>query len=226
MGIRTARPDIISGLIILLGIASFTNADAQTLPDWFEREYEAMQDDPLYEFTMDFDDSGYQGQVRVNMTAPRGERFTVLSPSAKDRPKGFDKNINSVEASFRRENLWCLSILDEKPRALKPISETVEVIIYSTHFKSSKQEGFRIDFTVSKSNSQLIRIQKWAPKPFKPAWFMKLTSFDMITDCAQSPDGRAYISSTTLNMRGSAFGKQFDKKIYQSISSLSPVEIK
>ena len=128
--------------------------------------------------------------------------------------------VEAMRASITSSSLWCLSLLDEEPKALKRVSETETEIMYSTLFPDAPSSDVHMSFTLSNPEGHIIGLRKWAPKKYKPMPFVKFTTFDMTAECKTSPDGRAYASDVNFRMIGSNFGKKVDKDIRQHISDL------
>jgi hypothetical protein len=60
------------------------------------------------------------------------------------------------------------------------------------------------------------------PKPWKPNILAKISHVEMTGKCAMAPNGRAYQIETTMAVRGSALGSDFDQGFKRAVTILTP----
>jgi hypothetical protein len=143
-----------------------------------------------------------------------------------DERRAFD------EASHRVQGVpWCASaemghIVNV--RMLREDSDTTTFSFQPTHesIRSEQTRQFadrlRGEFTLTKTNPDIVRIHIFAPAPFSPALLVNIMRMDVVITCANAPNNRRYAAESVTEIAGSALGQAFNERSIQRTHDLAP----
>lgn len=125
---------------------------------------------------------------------------------------------------------WCANDYMGRVANVRLVSEDADTATYS--FQPTREsirnedsrrfaQHMRGEMTLTKANADITRIRIHAPQGFDPAPLVRLNHMTILIRCAQAPNGRHYAAETTTEMRGSAFGQNFDERSVQRAGNLS-----
>jgi len=180
-----------------------------------------------YRFDVELTSSRANWRARFD---PNGDpRVRLISPARADLTGGqrraFDNYAQDLEGVS-----WCANDYMGRVADVRQIGETESTATYAFQptpesIRNPDTRRFarhmRGEMTITKANADIIRIRIYAPQGFDPAPLIRLNSMQIVMRCAPAPNGRNYVAESVTEMRGSAFGQDFDERTVQRASNLS-----
>ncbi len=211
-------------LPIILFACSFTAAADPLL----ESMRALSADGPIYAYEMEYKDKDITATGRIDPSQPQGKRIQVLSPSEDKWSDDFRNGLKDMEAETDGD-IWCADFAELVPNNATLVSETQSAATYgftpvpeadadSTERKMMKKIEGKI--TLDKTDGAITAFKMTLPKPYKPAFVVKISGFDMSATCSRAPDGRTYIDAFEFAIDGSAMMQSFNETISRRITKL------
>ncbi len=156
-------------------------------------------------------------------------RLRLVSPSRRDLSSGARRAFDSYAEDIEGVS-WCASEYMGRVADVRQIRETETSITYAFQptpesIRSAESRRYarymRGEMTITKQDADITSIRIYSPEGFEPMPLVRLTHLNMTFNCARAPNGRHYAAEVTTEMRGSAFGQNFDDRTVQRASNLS-----
>ena len=82
-------------------------------------------------------------------------------------------------------------------------------------------QRLRGEFTLVKSDSDIASVRLFAPEAFTPMPLVRIDRVNMSITCEAAPNGRRYAAEAVTELRGSAFGQNFNERSVQRARNLA-----
>jgi hypothetical protein len=180
-----------------------------------------------YAFDLELASAERNWQARFD---PNGNpRLRLVSPSREtldnDERRGFDRMAESFEGVS-----WCASENMGRVANVRLMREDETSATYSFQPTRESVRGeqarrfadrMRGEVTVTKATPDITRVRLFIPAAFSPMPLVRVDAFNVVITCQAAPNGRRYAAETTSDVRGSAFGQDFNERSVQRARNLS-----
>lgn len=159
------------------------------------------------------------GDPRVRLISPARESLTG------GQRRAFDDYAEDMEGLS-----WCANDYMGRVADVRLVREDATSATYSFQptresIRNADSRRFarhmRGEMTITKDNADITSVRIFAPQGFDPAPLVRLTHMSIQFRCTPAPNGRRYAGETITEMRGSAFGQEFEERSVQRASNLS-----
>ena len=82
-------------------------------------------------------------------------------------------------------------------------------------------DRLRGEMTILKATPDITRVRLFIPERLNPMPLVRVDHLNIVITCQPAPNGRRYAAETVTDMRGSAFGQDFDERSVQRARNLS-----
>ena len=224
----------ISTLITLVTVLSVPTFSFASDSIWLEQARALTEPTALYAYDVDYDSDELRARASYDPRRAKGNRLTVIEPSADMRPGDFDKGVREFEAELD-EGFWCNAMGKEIPEDAKLVEETGSTVTYTFKPENDDENASSTDkkfaeklighITLDKNDGAVLGLRLTREGKFKPAAFITIRSFENIITCARTkPDGPTYIMSSETRVSGQAMFKDFKQYEIRKLSNLQLVE--
>ncbi len=215
--------------LVALTLCLLPSAAAQTspLPGVLLQAVAATQAaKAAYAFDLDLLSAEQNWRARFDPRASPG--LQLVEPSletlARDQRRAFERMAAQMQGVS-----WCASDEMRRVTQVHLVREDAETAIYSFQPTRESVRGeqarqfvdrLRGEFAITKAHPDLTRVRIYAPEAFNPMPLVRLDTLNVNVACTPAPNGRRYASETTSEIRGSAFGQDFDERSVQRARNL------
>jgi len=180
-----------------------------------------------YAFDVEIASSKQNWRARFNPTGT--PRLRLISPTREslepDQRRAFDNFAENMEGVS-----WCASEHMGRVANVRPIREDETTVTYAFQPTRESVRGeqarryadrMRGEFTLTRDSPDITYVRLYTPAAFSPLPLVRLDHMNIVIRCAAAPNGRRYAAETRTEVRGSAFGQDFDERSTQRASNLS-----
>ena len=185
-------------------------------------------DGPIYAYEMEYQDNEITATGRIDPSQPEGRRIQVLSPSEETWSDEFRVGLAEMDAETDGD-IWCADFAEMVPDNAAVILETDSKATYAfTPVPEADADGterkmmkkIKGEVTLDKTDGAITAFRMRLPEPYKPAFVVKISEFDMSATCSRAPDGRTYIEAFSFAIDGSAMMQSFNETMSRKITKL------
>ncbi len=180
------------------------------------------------DYTFDFQLETSKQNWRARFMPGAAPRLRLVSPQREELDGGERRAFDGL--AERMEGVsWCASENIGRVGNMRLLREDAETATYS--FQPTREsvsgEGGRFadrlrgEMTMTKQNPDVSHVRLFAPEPFSPIPLTRLDALNIVIRCQPAPNGRRYAAETVMEMRGSAFGQDFNERSVQRASNLA-----
>ncbi len=179
-----------------------------------------------YSFDFDLDSSKQNWRARFNPNAT--PRLRLVQPARdqlkSDERRAFDRIAEEVEGVS-----WCASENMGRVTGVRLVREDEATATYafqptpeSIRGEQARRfaERLRGEFTITKTNPDITRVQLYTPAPFTVMAIARVDRVNIAITCQAAPNGRRYAAETVTDIRGSTLGQPFDERSVQRAHNL------
>lgn len=180
-----------------------------------------------YAFDFDLDTSKQNWRARFE---PNGDpRLRLTQPRRDELDGGQRRAFDRMAEDFEGVS-WCASENIDRVRDLRLIREDADSATYAFQPTAESIRGeqarrfadrLRGELTLTKANPDVTRIRLYTPESFSPMPLVRVDRVNVVITCAVAPNGRRYAAETVTDIRGAAFGQDFDERSVQRARNLS-----
>lgn len=184
----------------------------------------------IYRYEVEYQTDEISAQFSVDPTAPSGQRIKVSTPPQSQWSTDFAIELSEMDAEADTR-IWCGEFAENIPLNVTPLSQTDTTITYEFVPVATDEDDAKIMpnliglVTVTKADPAIVEYRMYAPQSFKPMWLAEIDEFDMHARCKQISDGRTYVESMKVDIRGKAGFLAFSQHESWRVSSLQAVHI-
>jgi hypothetical protein len=185
-------------------------------------------DGPIYAYEMEYQDEEIIATGRIDPSQPEGERIEVLSPSEDKWSDDFRAGLAEMDAETDGD-IWCADFAEMVPDNAALIAETDGEATYAftpmpeadaDSMERKMMKKIKGEVTLDKTDGAITAFSMRLPKPYKPAFVVKINAFDMSAKCGRAPDGRTYLEAFSFAIDGSAMMQSFKETTSRKIIKL------
>lgn len=185
-------------------------------------------DGPIYAYEMEYQDDEIIATGRIDPSQPEGERIEVLSPSEDKWSDDFRAGLAEMDAETDGD-IWCADFAEMVPDNAALIAETDREATYTftpmpeadaDSMERKMMKKIKGEVTLDKTDGAITAFSMRLPKPYKPAFVVKINAFDMNAKCSRAPDGRTYLEAFSFAIDGSAMMQSFKETTSRKITKL------
>ena len=156
---------------------------------------------------------------RLRLVAPRRDDLDA------DERRAFDRLAEQMEGVS-----WCASENMGRVGDVRLLREDEATATYA--FQPTREsirgeqarrfvDRLRGELTLVKAEPDVSRIRIFAPESFSPMPLVRVERVNIAITCQTAPNGRRYAAETVTEIRGSAFGRDFDERSVQHARNLA-----
>lgn len=195
--------------------ASLTQAVATTLAAKTEYAFDFDLDTSKQNWRARYDPAG---APRLRLLQPRREELK------NDERRAFDNLAENMEGVS-----WCASEGMGRVGNVRLLREDETTATYSFQPTPESIRGeqarrfadrLRGELTLTKDTPDIARIRIFTPEAFSPMPLVRVEHVNVAISCQTAPNGRRYAAETVTEIRGSAFGQDFDERSVQRARNL------
>lgn len=82
-------------------------------------------------------------------------------------------------------------------------------------------QRLRGEFTLVKADNDIVGVRLFTPEAFSPLPLVRVDRVNVNISCQTAPNGRRYAAETVTELRGSAFGQDFNERSVQHARNLA-----
>jgi hypothetical protein len=179
-----------------------------------------------YAFDLDIDTSKINWRARYEPSAT--PQLRLVSPRRdeleNDARRAFDRLAEDYEGVS-----WCASEGMGRVSNVQLVREDENSATYS--FQPTREsirgeqarryvDRLRGELTLLKATPDISRVRIFTPAAFDPLPLVRVERVNILVTCQAAPNGRRYAAETTTEIRGSAFGQDFDERSVQRARNL------
>lgn len=217
----------LAAILALAALIASATAQTSPLPGVLLQAVAATQAAKApYAFDLDLLSEEQTWRARFDPSANPGLRLVEpsLETLARDQRRAFERMAAQMEGVS-----WCASEQMRRVAQVRLVREDAETATYSFQPTRESVRGeqarqfadrLRGEFVITKAQPDLTRVRLYAPEAFNPMPLVRLDRLNINVACAPAPNGRRYASETTSEIRGSAFGQDFDERSVQRARNL------
>jgi hypothetical protein len=221
----TGRWITLAGVAIFLASQAAAQSTGAALLTQAVAATQAAQADYAFDFELNSAKANWrarfepQASPRLRLTAPRRDELES------DQRRAFDRMAEDFQGVS-----WCASEGMDRVADVRLLRENETTATYS--FQPTREsirgeqarrfaERMRGEVTVTKAAPDISRLRLYVPEAFSPMLMVRLDQFNMLITCQTAPNGRHYAADVTVDVRGSAFGQDFNERTVQRARNLS-----
>jgi len=187
---------------------------------------ESARADYAYDFELETSKTNWRARYEPNATP----RMRMVEPRLADLPndqrRAFERMAEQSEGVS-----WCATDYMSRVRDIALLREDEASATYSFQPTPESIRGeqarrfadrLRGEMTILKGAPDITRIRLFIPAGFSPMPLVRVDHMNIVINCAAAPNGRRYAATTVTEMRGSAFGNDFNERSTQRARNLSP----
>jgi hypothetical protein len=181
----------------------------------------------VYAFDFELDTSKQNWRARFE---PRAVPQLRLVQPRRDELKGDERRAFDTMAEQMDGVSWCASEHIGRVDQLRLLREDETTATYA--FQPTPEsirgeqaqrfaERLRGEMTFIKATPDIMRVRLYTPAAFSPLPLVRVDHVNIAIACQAAPNGRRYAAETVSDIRGSAFGQNFDEHSVQRAHNLS-----
>lgn len=180
-----------------------------------------------YAFDFEVDTAEVNWRARFNPQAT--PRLQLMAPARNqlddDQRRAFDRIAENLDGVS-----WCASEHMGRVANVRLLREDETSATYSFQPTRESVRGeqarryadrMRGELTMSKASPDITRVRLFIPAGFSPMPLVRVDALNIVINCQTAPNGRRYAAETTSEVRGSAFGQDFNERSVQRARNLS-----
>ncbi len=216
-------------LVLIAGLAAFAATAAATTPAPLTQAVAATQAAKV-DYAFDFDLQTSKQTWRARFEPNASPRLRLLQPArdelSSNERRAFDRLAENMEGVS-----WCAGenmVHVGDVRLLRDDEATATYAFQPTRESVRGEQAQRFadrmrgELTLIKANPDISHIRVFTPAPFSPLPLVRIDRVNVAITCQTAPNGRRYAAETVSEVRGSAFGQDFDERSVQQARNLAP----
>lgn len=180
-----------------------------------------------YAFDIDLQTSKQNWRARFEPGA--SPRLRLVQPRREDldndERRAFDRMARDMDGVS-----WCASDEMRQIADVRMLREDTATATYafqptpeSIRSEQARQFAQRLrgEFTLVKADSDIASVRIFTPESFAPMPLVRIDRVNMSITCQTAPNGRRYAAEAVTELRGSAFGQDFNERSVQRARNLA-----
>lgn len=181
------------------------------------------------DYAFDFDLETTKQRWRARYEPEADPRLRLVQPSRdsldNDERRAFDRMAEQMEGVS-----WCASEHMGRVEDVRLLREDASSATFSFQPTPESIRGeqarrfadrLRGEMTILKATPDISRVRLYIPAGFSPMPLVRVDHVNIAITCAAAPNGRRFAAETVTEIRGSAFGQDFNERSIQRARNLS-----
>ena len=215
-------------LVLLASLVAFAATAAATTPAPLAQAVSATQAAKV-DYAFDFDLETSKQSWRARFEPDASPRLRLVQPTREDlsgeERRAFDRLAENMEGVS-----WCAGenmVRVGDVRLLREDEATATYAFQPTRESVRGEQAQRFadrmrgELTLIKANPDISHIRVFTAAPFSPLPLVRVERVNLAITCQTAPNGRRYAAETVSEVRGSAFGQNFDERSVQRAHNLA-----